>query len=125
MGSKNVDLRKKEKEMNDLAISLKKYLLVYYGIYSESNKFKMSHKDVAILSPYIKRVGFNYVLNHRGDLYKGKIVPVVDSYGNVAPYIAPVEINKYFDNSSYYNEDTKSAKSELVKKKVYKYKKNK
>lgn len=81
-------LKKLQQEMHDNSISLSKFLIVYYGIYSE-NIYNMSHRDVKFVFPYIKRISFENLLNDKKELYIGNIVAVKDSNGNVAPYIKP------------------------------------
>lgn len=87
MSSKNKEL---EKELKGICISLRKFLILYCNVYDETiyNK-KMSHNDVKTLIPDLRRVSFQSLIGNKRSLYTGSIVAVMDSYGNVLPYIAP------------------------------------
>jgi len=83
---------KDKKVLNDLkdnnSISLRKFLMFYYGI-SDSNIFShnLTHKDIKVLFPDLKRVNFDYVLDNIKEIYTGSIIMVKDSIGNSVPYI--------------------------------------
>jgi len=85
---------KDKKVLNDLkdnnSISLRKFLMFYYGI-SDSNIFShnLTHKDIKVLFPDLKRVNFDYVLDNIKEIYTGSIIMVKDSIGNSVPYINP------------------------------------
>ena len=85
---------KDKKILNDLkdnnCISLRKFLMFYYGI-CDSNilSHNLTHKDIKVLFPDLKRVSFDYVLDNIKEIYIGSIIMVKDSIGNCVPYINP------------------------------------
>lgn len=85
---------KDKKVLNDLkdnnSISLRKFLMFYYGI-CDSNilSHNLTHKDIKVLFPDLKRVSFDYVLDNIKEIYTGSIIMVKDSIGNAVPYINP------------------------------------
>ena len=86
----NDELNKFMDELKDSSISLIKFLYCYCGICDEVIiRNKMSHKDVKIFLPFLKRLDYEEVLKNKDMLYKGNIISVKDSYGNVAPYLNP------------------------------------
>lgn len=92
---KNVELRSLMKELEGNSISVQKFLSIYCGISAENIlNVKISHADLKILMPQLKRVGFDSLLKDKTDLYVGNIIAVRDSYGNIAPYKSPeMELN--------------------------------
>ena len=64
--------------------------MFYCGI-CDSNIFSnnLTHKDVKVLFPDLKRVSFDYVLNNIKEIYIGSIIMVKDYIGNSVPYINP------------------------------------
>lgn len=79
-----------KKELDENSISLKKFLLIYYGMCDlELYNKPIKHQDIKKLFPYIKRVSFESLLLDKNLLYSGDIIAVKDSCGNVAPYINP------------------------------------
>ena len=75
---------------NNNSISLRKFLMFYYGICNTNIlKHNLTHKDVKILFPDLKRVSFDYVLDNIKEIYIGSIIMVKDSIGNSVPYINP------------------------------------
>ena len=87
MSSKNKQVLK---DLKKNSISLKKFLMFYYGV-CESNilSHNLTHKDIKILFPYLKRASFDYVLDNIKEIYTGSIIMVRDSIGNSVPYINP------------------------------------
>ena len=85
---------KDKKILNDLkdnnCISLRKFLMFYYGI-CDSNilSHNLTHKDIKILFPDLKRVSFDYIFDNIKEIYIGSIIMVKDSIGNTVPYINP------------------------------------
>ena len=78
-------------ELRKKSMSIKKFLYYYCGISGESLKnINLSHSDIKLLMPDLKRVSYEYVLNNMSELYVGNIICVIDSYNNIAPYITPV-----------------------------------
>ena len=85
---------KDNKILNDLksnnSISLRKFLMFYYGICDNNIlSHNLTHKDIKIFLPDLKRVSFDYVLENTKEIYIGTIIMVKDSFGNCAPYINP------------------------------------
>jgi len=84
-------------------IDLISFLNNYYGINNESLKMnKLTHTDVKILFPMIKRSSFSELQNNMSLVYKGELLLVYDSYGKILPYINPhlevLDNNEYFNN---------------------------
>ena len=89
MKQKN-DLKKLEKDLDENSISLKKFLILYCGISASSlDNIRLSHNDIKILMPNLKRSSFEYLLNNMKNLYVGKVIAVKDAYGVVLPYVCP------------------------------------
>lgn len=83
-------LNKIYREMKENSIGLEKFLMSYYGISNNGlSELKMSHKDVKVLYPHIKRISFEQLMHNKEILYIGGVIPVKDSYGNIAPYLKP------------------------------------
>jgi len=88
MSSKDNKILNNLKDNN--SISLRKFLMFYYGICdSNTLSHNLTHKDVKILFPDLKRVSFDYVLDNIKEIYIGSIIMVKDYFGNCAPYINP------------------------------------
>ena len=79
-----------EELLKSNSITLTKFLTIFYGVSGDviHNK-KISHKDIKYMMPYVKRASFEEVRKNMYKLYTGEIVSVVDSFGQVVPYIAP------------------------------------
>ncbi|MDO4962715.1 MAG: hypothetical protein Q4E75_01240, partial [bacterium] len=77
-------------DMKSKSISIKKFLRVYCGVedYNIYNS-KLSHQDLKDLFPYLRRVSFNFLASEKEEMYLGSIISVIDSYGNIAPYVKP------------------------------------
>ena len=108
MGKDSKDLKNLKRELNDRSISISKFLRVYYGIINTSDpRNRISHSDVKVLFPNIKRTGFEWLLKNKGEFYSGNVIPVVDSYGNLAPYINPhlqVSLNPYMSEEVQFDD---------------------
>lgn len=107
---------KDKKILNDLkdnkSISLRKFLMFYYGI-NDSNILSnnLTHKDIKVLFPDLKRVSFDYVLDNIKEIYTGSIIMVKDSIGNAIPYINPdldicIEEEIDIETTEDYNDNT-------------------
>lgn len=82
--------RKIEKELKKISISLNKFFILYCEITEEIIfNTKMSHKDIKLLFPNLRRISFELAYKNKNLLAMGKIIIVEDSFGNIAPYIAP------------------------------------
>lgn len=66
-------------------MSITKFLSRYYGV-NNSNICNLTHQDVKILFPEIKRCSFNYANKNFEEIVKGNIILVEDRRGNIAPY---------------------------------------
>ena len=85
--------------LKETTISLRKFLILYYGINIDLHGNKLSHSDLKCLFPNIKRVSFEYVLNNKELAFNGDIICVFDSFNNPAFYKRPdVEV---FDDIEY------------------------
>ena len=98
---KDKDINSLMLEMKKNSISLKKFLIVYCGLYSDTMiNSNISHKDVKILLPEIRRISFDKLVSNRYMLYNGEVIAVKDSNDSVLPYInLKLKIDKisYFD----------------------------
>jgi len=102
---------KDKKILNDLeknnSISLKNFLISYCGIYNEDLLHnKITHKDIKVLLPDLKRVSYDYMLENKKELFTGNILIVKDSCGNYAPYLNP-KLNEYIDVEMEYEGEKK------------------
>ena len=71
-------------------ISIKSFLMCYCGIYSnQALSNKVTHDDIKVLLPYLKRKSFEYVLKNLCEVYTGDIILVSDALGNIVPYVKP------------------------------------
>lgn len=110
MNNKN-KMNKLIKELYDNGISLRKFLLYYCGLSIENYKnIKLSHSDIKVLMPYLKKVSYEYLLSNKSELYNGNIVAVIDSYNNIAPYITP----KMVKENDLVNIDVKREKNKNI-----------
>lgn len=120
---KKQELRNLQQEMRTKCISIKKFLANYYGIYSNYDSTnKLSHSDIKILFPYINRISFEQLLQNKRDMYLGKVIPVMDSYGNIAPYANPnkkeIDYKEYFCNN---NREVNKIEKVILNEKLSKY----
>lgn len=84
------ELRNLQKFLKNNSISLKKFLIIYCNIDCDSLlEIELSHKDIKILIPDLKRISFESLCNDVRLLYTGKVIAVEDSYGNIVPYVCP------------------------------------
>ena len=98
---KDKDISKLIFEMKKNSISLKKFLIVYCGLYNENMvNSNLSHKDIKILLPEIRRISFEKLVSNRYMLYNGEVIAVKDSNDSVLPYINP---KLKIDEISYYD----------------------
>ena len=88
MGSKSNKILKDLKSNN--FISLRKFLVFYCGVCDRNIlSHNLTHKDIKVLFPDLKRVSFEYVIDNIKEIYIGSIIMVKDSIGNAVPYINP------------------------------------
>ena len=79
------------------SISLRNFLISYCNICCDGVlKNEITHKDMKILFPYLKRVSYEYVEKNLKQVYTGEILLVKDKIGNIVPYIKPEFIE--YDN---------------------------
>ena len=96
MEKKDKDKLKRLEEV--YSISLKSFLISRCGIWDKSIiEKKLTHKDIKILFPHLKRTSFEYVLKNVKDLCIGNVFLVKDSIGNSAVYFKP-ELNELTDS---------------------------
>lgn len=74
------------KELKDNSMSLRKFLILYYGINIDTHGCKITHEDISVLMPQVKRVDNNVVLDNKEKIFNGDIICVLDSYNNAAFY---------------------------------------
>ena len=89
------------------SIDLISFLSNYYGIVNNSLKLnKLTHIDVKILFPNIKRTSFEKVNNNIASIYKGDIIMVYDAKGKILPYINPhLQISENLEKQDIYEDD--------------------
>ncbi len=107
-------LRKKELKKvitellnKNLYMKITKFLTTYCGVNERIiNKKPVSHRDISFLLPDLKRVSYDDALNNIEAFYKGELIIVIDSYGNIAPYVTPIIDNKNinYENDEEYSE---------------------
>lgn len=86
----------KKLEKNN-SISIRNFLISYCNIYCEEVlKNEITHKDIRVLFPYLKRISFEYVEKNLKQVYTGQILLVKDKFGNIVPYAKP-ELMEYDD----------------------------
>ena len=73
--------------MKDNFISLSKFLSRYACVEGKDLK-KLTHEDVEVLFPQLKRTSFEIVFNNPDLLYSGKVLMVYDGKSAI-PYIVP------------------------------------
>ena len=96
------------------SISLKNFLISYCNICcDEVLKNEITHDDVKILFPFLKRVSYKYVEKNLKQIYTGEIILVKDKLGNVAPYVKP-EILEYDDIDVDFYVDSKDETFEEI-----------
>lgn len=99
MGKKET-LKRNESMFNDYSMNIKKFLNEYCGISYESlQNVKMSHEDIKSLFSDLERISFEDL--DITQLYSGDVIIVVDSYGNIAPYVRPKFEDVKNDGSEY------------------------
>lgn len=95
----------KEKYIKEYAISIKKFLRLYMGITDPRIlDAKISHKDLKILNPHLKRLPYKYISSDMKQVLSGNVIIVIDDYGNYIPYEAP-EAKFSIDTSVGYKEN--------------------
>jgi len=72
------------------SISLVKFLGLYLGITNEVLG-EMTHNDIKILLPNLKRCSYDYAYDNSELVLKGEIIIVSDVKGIVVPYFKPSE----------------------------------
>lgn len=113
MSTSNQQMREFKKELENNGVSLLRFLNVYCGICNEFiSKNKMSHNDVKYFLPSLKRIGFEEAYKNKDKIFKGEIIPVIDSFGFVAPYEKPI-VNS-FDEIIVFDEQ----EEEIIKQEV-------
>ena len=113
--------------MNNRYIDLISFLRNYYGINNSSLKSNcLTHNDVKVLFPFIKRTSFDEVRRNYECSHRGVIIMVYDARGSVIPYLNPFiknieydydEVDNYCDDSEIFELDDIDilSKEELLK----------
>ncbi len=88
------------------SIDLISFLESYYGIVNNDLKVnKLTHKDIKILLPNIKRMSFFELEKDKSLIYNGEVIMVHDCNCNILPYINPhLKVNILFDEYDCYSE---------------------
>ena len=88
------------------SIDLVSFLCNYYGIVSKNLKInKLTHNDMKVLFPDIKRSSFDNLEHNSSLIYKGEIILVHDCNGYILPYINPhIKVDECFEDISNYEE---------------------
>ena len=115
MKQKN-ELRILRGELDREAINIKKFLMIFNLADESILKTKISHKDLCILIPNLRRVGYDKLLKDRGMLYSGDVIAIRDSFGCVLPYLNPKLI--YSQEEFYRIFDCEKDKTEIEIKKI-------
>ena len=71
-----------------MEITMAEFLYLYCGK-SDQRFFKVTHDDVKVLMPHLKRTSFDHALSNSNLIYTGDIILVRDCRKNIAPYISP------------------------------------
>lgn len=112
MSTNNQQMREFIKDLENNGVSLLRFLNVYCGICNEFiSKNKMSHNDVKYFLPELKRIGFEDAYKNKDKILKGEIIPVIDSFGSVAPYEKPI-VNS-FDEIIIFDEEEEALTKEV------------
>ena len=91
--------------MKDNFISLSKFLSRYSSIEGEDLK-KLTHEDVEVLFPHLKRTSFEVVFDNPELLYSGKVLMVYDGKSAI-PYIVPKMLESEAEMMSITREEEK------------------
>ena len=75
------------------SISLVKFLSLYLGITNEALS-SMTHSDIKILLPDLKRCSYEYTYGNSALVLRGEIIIVSDAKGIIVPYYKPKEAMK-------------------------------
>ena len=88
------------------SIDLISFLCNFYGIVNENLKInKLTHTDIKILFPQIKRISIERLNNNLALVYNGDIILVYDCFGKILPYVNPhLQINVCPINENSYAE---------------------
>lgn len=87
-------------------IDLISFLRNYYGITSSSLKInKLTHADIKILFPDIKRISLERLKKEMESIYRGEVLLVYDAHNYILPYVNPhYLVNQNIDNTINYDE---------------------
>ena len=85
-------------------VDLISFLRNYYGINNSSLKSNcLTHNDVKVLFPFVKRTSFEHLRLNYDYGHKGIIIMVYDARGSVIPYLNPFIENIEYDNDEVDN----------------------
>lgn len=77
-------------ESNNMIITMPKFLYDYLGI-EDINIFKITHEDLKVLMPEVKRYSFEKLERDYSLVYQGDIILVKDIKGKLVPYYNPLK----------------------------------
>ena len=110
------ELRILRGEMAREAISVKKFLMIFNLADESILDKKISHKDLDILLPNLRRVGFDRLIRNKSMLHTGDVIAIRDSFGYVLPYLNPKLI--YSEDEFYRVFDCEQDKTDVEIKKI-------
>ena len=74
--------------LKDNAITINIFLTRCIGLHNdELMQAKLTHKDLEKIFPNLKRTSYATILNDPSLVYTGKVVSVLDSNGELVPYM--------------------------------------
>jgi len=82
-----------KKTNKDMLITMPEFLYNYLGI-EDINIFKITHEDIKILFPKVKRSSFEKIEKDYTSIYNGDVILVKDKKGKTLPYYNPL---RYLD----------------------------
>ena len=95
------------------SISLVKFLNLYLGITNEVLS-TMTHGDIKILLPNLKRCSYEYTYDNSALVLRGEIIIVSDAKGIIVPYFKPSEEMKLEEVAVFAERAEKVNKQEVL-----------
>lgn len=77
------------KQNKNIIIIMPKFLYEYFGV-TDLNIFEMTHDDVKVLFPELKRSSFEEIQKDYTCIYNGNVILVRDKKGDIIPYYNPL-----------------------------------
>ena len=96
-------------------ISMKSFLMCYCGVCDqELLNGKVTHTAIKVLLPYLERKSFEYVLKNTNEVYKGDVILVKDTIGNIVPYVKPNIKTVDYDTYNYCDINKKEERTNIT-----------